>query len=148
MKFYEGVAQLSSRVSSASPFRLCWSSGACRSAVHPAMRGVDLRARTVARNWKESRPRRARPEDSSIIYIWLRAVCFCTQFGPNPGVASETVMVTGGPGRHQDGMPTVPQWRRGWPNTCRTISPICRDAATSRTNKLPARPEKCGARPA
>ena len=71
MKFYEGVAQLSSRVSSASPFRLCWSSGACRSAVHPAMRGVDLRALTVARNWKESRPREARPEDSSIyIYIY------------------------------------------------------------------------------
>ena len=61
---------------------------------------------------------------------------------------SKTIMVKGGPGRHQDGMPTVPQWRRGWPNTCRTISPICRDAATSRTNKLPARPEKCGTRPA
>ena len=72
MKFYEGVAPLSNRVSSAFTFRLCWSSGACRSAVHPTMRGVDLRARTVARNWKESRPREARPEDSSIyIYIYI-----------------------------------------------------------------------------
>ena len=63
-------------------------------------------------------------------------------------VTSKTVIVTGGPGWHQDGMPTLPLCRGGWPNTCRTISPICRDAATSRTNKLPARPEKCGARPA
>ena len=44
-------------------------------------------------------------------------------------VTSKTVMGTGGPGRHQDGMPTVPQCRRGWPNTCRTRPPMRHNAA-------------------
>ena len=44
-------------------------------------------------------------------------------------VTSKTVIVTGGPGWHQDGMPTVPQCRGGWPNTCRTRPPMRHNAA-------------------